>query len=101
MEAIILRRIDELGRVVLPLSARNQLGLTEKDELEIAVRKYLDEFGNPAQEIVLRRCAGECALCGKKGRQLQKMYHVCLCRECFFQLLETQEPENTKKKEMP
>ena len=36
----IVRRIDELGRVVLPIETRRALGLQEKDPLEILVDVY-------------------------------------------------------------
>lgn len=31
----IVRKVDELGRVVLPIETRKALGIAEKDELEI------------------------------------------------------------------
>ena len=33
----IIRRVDELGRVVLPIELRNKFGITEKDPMEIYV----------------------------------------------------------------
>ena len=33
----IVRRVDDLGRVVLPIELRNKLGITEKDPMEIFV----------------------------------------------------------------
>ena len=33
----IIRRVDELGRVVLPIEWRNKFGITEKDPMEIYV----------------------------------------------------------------
>ena len=33
----IVRRVDELGRVVLPIELRNKFGITEKDPMEIYV----------------------------------------------------------------
>ena len=35
----IERRVDELGRIVIPIDARNQLGIKEKDLLSINVEK--------------------------------------------------------------
>ena len=101
MEPLAVRKIDELGRVILPIKARSQLGLAEKDSVEISIREYTDEFGNPAGEIVIRRCAGECAVCGKKSRQLQSIYHVSLCRECFFRGLEMYESAQAQTKTKP
>ena len=42
----IVRRVDELGRVVIPIELRRTLGITEKDALEI----YVDE-----DKIILRK----------------------------------------------
>lgn len=33
----IIRRVDELGRVVIPIELRNQFGILEKDPIEIYV----------------------------------------------------------------
>ena len=33
----IVRRVDELGRVVIPIELRNKFGITEKDPMEIYV----------------------------------------------------------------
>ena len=33
----IIRRVDELGRVVLPIELRNKFEITEKDPMEIFV----------------------------------------------------------------
>lgn len=42
----IVRRVDELGRVVIPIELRRTLGITEKDALEI----YVDE-----DKIILKK----------------------------------------------
>ena len=33
----IIRRVDELGRVVIPIEIRNQFNIVEKDPIEIYV----------------------------------------------------------------
>ena len=33
----IVRRVDELGRVVIPIELRNKFGIAEKDPIEIYV----------------------------------------------------------------
>ena len=33
----MIRRVDELGRVVIPIELRNKFGITEKDPMEIYV----------------------------------------------------------------
>ena len=51
----IVRRVDELGRVVLPIELRRTLGIGERDPLEI----YVDD-----NSIVLRKYEPACMFCG-------------------------------------
>ncbi len=64
----IVRKVDELGRIVLPIELRRTLDIAEKDALEI----YVD--GNT---IVLRKYEPSCIFCGNskdvtvfKGRNI-------------------------------
>ena len=54
----IVRRVDELGRVVIPIELRNKFGIAEKDPIEIYVdgsnicesiteEDFLQELENP------------------------------------------------------
>lgn len=52
----ITRPIDELGRFVLPIEIRRQLGINVKDHLEI----YTDE-----NRIILQKHAPACIFCGE------------------------------------
>ena len=51
----IVRKVDELGRIVLPIELRRTLDIAEKDSLEI----YVDE-----DAIVLRKYEPACIFCG-------------------------------------
>lgn len=51
----IVRKVDELGRVVLPIELRRTLDIAEKDALEI----YVD-----SDRIVLRKYEPACIFCG-------------------------------------
>ena len=51
----IVRKVDELGRVVLPIELRRTLGIDEKDALEI----YVDE-----DKIILKKYEPACVFCG-------------------------------------
>lgn len=51
----IVRKVDELGRVVLPIELRRTLSIAEKDPLEI----YVDE-----DMIVLKKYESSCVFCG-------------------------------------
>ncbi len=51
----IVRKVDELGRVVLPIELRRNLNIEEKDALEI----YVD--GNT---VILKKYEPDCIFCG-------------------------------------
>ena len=51
----IVRKVDELGRIVLPIELRRTLNIEEKDSLEI----YVDE-----DTIILRKYQPACIFCG-------------------------------------
>lgn len=52
----IVRKVDELGRIVLPIELRRTLDIAEKDELEI----YVD-----GAAIVLKKHQLSCVFCGE------------------------------------
>ena len=51
----IVRKVDELGRVVIPIELRNKLGIEEKDPIEI----YVD-----GSSVVLKKFQPNCIFCG-------------------------------------
>lgn len=51
----IVRKVDELGRIVLPIELRRTLDIAEKDALEI----YVDDG-----TIILRKYEPSCIFCG-------------------------------------
>ncbi|MCR4430239.1 MAG: AbrB/MazE/SpoVT family DNA-binding domain-containing protein [Tepidanaerobacteraceae bacterium] len=51
----IVRKVDELGRVVIPIELRRTMGIGERDALEI----YVD-----ADRIVLKKYMPACIFCG-------------------------------------
>ena len=75
----IVRRVDELGRVVLPIETRRQLGIQEKDPLEILVDL---EKG----QIIFQKAANVCLKCGSTQdlRELKPGYF--LCGKCLEEL---------------
>ena len=69
----IVRKVDELGRIVLPVELRRALGIEDQDEMEI----YLDN-GN----IVLQKFAPSCTFCAST-RDLVTFHGKNICRECI------------------
>lgn len=52
----IVRKVDELGRVVIPIETRRVLGLNEKDSVEI----FTD-----GESIVLKKYQPSCIFCNE------------------------------------
>ena len=75
----IVRKVDELGRIVLPIELRRTLGIDEKDALEI----YVDQ-----EKIILKKYEPACVFCGNASdNQLFHGKNVCL--QCALAMGET------------
>jgi len=59
----IERKVDGLGRIVIPAQMRERFGLREGDHVDIAVRDGA---------IVLTPMHELCALCGRRRRQCSR-----------------------------
>ena len=75
----IVRKVDELGRIVLPIELRRTLDIAEKDSLEIYVdgptivlRKYQPAciFCEDAKDVLTFRGKNVCASCVKTLNQV-------------------------------
>ena len=72
----IVRKIDELGRVVLPIELRRTMNLEVRDPEEIFME---------GDSIVLRKYEAACVFCGGT-RQLTVFRGKQICGECIKQL---------------
>lgn len=70
----IERKIDELGRVVLPMEMRKALDMVEKSTVNIRVE------GN---KITLERVDSHCQICGRTGSDLVIDQRCFICPECI------------------
>ena len=68
----IIRRMDELGRVVIPIEIRNQFNIAEKDPMEI----YVD-----GSSIVLKKFEPNCIFCGNT-KNLLEYNDKLICEKC-------------------
>ncbi len=68
----IIRRMDELGRVVIPIEIRNQFNIVEKDPIEI----YVD-----GSSIVLKKFEPNCIFCGNT-KNLLTYNDKLICESC-------------------
>lgn len=72
----IFRRVDALGRFVLPMELRKSLAIGQDDYLQI----FLD-----GDSIVLRKSQLSCVLCGKT-EELTDFHDKKICRDCLEEL---------------
>lgn len=74
----IVRRVDELGRIVLPIELRRTLDIAEKDQLEIFVE---------GSSIVLKRYRPTCIFCDSV-RDVSIFRGKNICPRCLKELRE-------------
>lgn len=68
----IIRRMDELGRVVIPIELRNKFDIQEKDQIEI----YVD-----GKSIVLKKFEPNCIFCSST-KALISYNDKLICKKC-------------------
>lgn len=72
----IVRRVDELGRVVIPIELRRTLDIAEKDALEI----YVD-----GEHIILKKYEPACIFCGQ-AKDVSQYKGKNICSGCMDEL---------------
>ena len=72
----IIRIVDELGRVVIPIEIRNKFDIAEKDPIEI----YVD-----GSSIVLKKYEPNCVFCGNT-KNLTTYKDKLVCSKCTQKL---------------
>ena len=72
----IIRRLDELGRVVIPVELRRALDLNTKDSVEIIA---------DGDSLILRKYQPNCLLCGS-NTGLAEFRGRRICRRCLDEL---------------
>ncbi len=79
MKAVgIVRQVDVLGRIVLPVELRRTMGIEVKDTLEIFV---------DGDSIVLKKYKPACVFCGE-ARDVVQFRGQLVCGSCLDQLKE-------------
>jgi transcriptional pleiotropic regulator of transition state genes len=69
----IVRRVDDLGRIVLPKELRRYLMINEADPLEI----YVD-----GDMIILKKYAPGCMICGETTDDAIEVNGNTICMKC-------------------
>ena len=72
----IVRKVDELGRIVLPIELRRTLGIEERDALEIYVE------GNT---VILRKYQPSCVFCDSAD-DVVNFKGKNICRKCLKEM---------------
>jgi len=73
----IVRRVDELGRIVIPMELRRTFGIEIKDPLEIFV---------DGDAIVLSKFQSVCVFCGASS-QIETFKGKNVCHDCKSELM--------------
>ncbi|EMU52298.1 AbrB/MazE/SpoVT family DNA-binding domain-containing protein [Clostridium butyricum] len=74
----VVRKVDELGRIVLPIELRRSLDIAEKDALEI----YVD-----GEQVILKKYQPACVFCGE-ARDISNYKGKNICSECMKDIKE-------------
>jgi transcriptional pleiotropic regulator of transition state genes len=69
----IVRKVDELGRVVLPIELRRTLHIEDKDSIEIFVE---------GERVVLKKYEPSCIFCGNAAH-VTTFRGKKICRHCL------------------
>lgn len=72
----IVRKVDELGRIVLPIELRRTLDIEVKDALEI----YVD-----GAQIILKKYEPACIFCGN-AKDVANFKGKNICRDCLAEM---------------
>ena len=72
----IVRKVDELGRIVLPMELRRTLGIQKEDPVEI----FVDD-----NTIILRKYEPACIFCGS-AVEVSNIRGKNICRKCLDEL---------------
>jgi len=75
----IVRKIDELGRIVLPIEIRNTMNIRSRDPIEI----FVDE-----DKIILKKYEPACIFCGNADN-VEYYKGKLICHDCLKAIRET------------
>ncbi|BAK97719.1 AbrB family transcriptional regulator [Oscillibacter valericigenes Sjm18-20] len=74
----IVRKVDELGRIVLPIEMRRTLDIAEKDALEIYVE---------GTSVILKKYKPSCIFCDS-NKDIVQFKGKNICPKCLRELTE-------------
>ena len=74
----IVRKIDDLGRMVIPIELRKTMNINKKDPMEI----FVDE-----EKIILKKYEPACIFCGSADDTIEYKGRT-ICGECMENMKE-------------
>ncbi|WP_039237511.1 AbrB/MazE/SpoVT family DNA-binding domain-containing protein [Clostridium sp. K25] len=74
----VVRRVDELGRIVIPVELRRTLDIAERDAVEI----YVD-----GEQIILKKYEPACIFCGN-AKEVVNYKGKNICEKCMKEMKE-------------
>ncbi len=74
----IVRKVDELGRVVLPKELRRSFDINPGDPMEIFVE---------GENVILRKYEPQCTFCGEANDVLN-FKNKKICKKCMLEMSE-------------
>lgn len=80
----IIRQVDELGRLVLPIELRKKMNIKSKDFIE---------FWVDGQEIILKKYEPSCIFCND-SENMMNYKGKNICAKCFAELKKQRLPKN-------
>ena len=72
----IVRRVDDLGRIVIPMELRRTLGINVKDPLSISVEN---------ERIILEKYRDACVICGSQ-ESISQFKNRSVCDACIREI---------------
>jgi transcriptional pleiotropic regulator of transition state genes len=80
----IVRKIDDLGRMVIPIELRETMNIDKKDPMEI----YVD-----GDKIILKKYEPACIFCGNADDTIEFKGRT-ICNKCLDNMKEVSEQES-------
>ena len=72
----IVRRVDELGRIVIPIEMRNALNIAQRDPVEISM---------DGSSIILHKYENRCVFCGALKPSIRYNGKL-MCNKCLKEI---------------
>ncbi len=72
----IVRRVDDLGRIVIPMELRRTLGINVKDPLSISTE---------GEKIILQKHHDACVICGSQ-EEISEVKGRSVCDSCIKEI---------------